>query len=65
MDKKRIAMLLLVSSGGLAVAGIIFLVISMFGYRNGWSLCTAMVCVLLSNLFNIIRCQLHKRTEEE
>lgn len=65
MDKKRIAMLLLVSSGGLAVAGIIFLFISMFGYRNGWSLCTAMVCVLLSNLFNIIRCQLHKRTKEE
>lgn len=65
MDKKRIAMLLLISSGGLAVAGIIFLFISMFGYRNGWSLCTAMVCVLLANLFNIVRCRLEKRTEEE
>lgn len=60
MDKKRIAMLLLVSSFGLAAAGIIFLVISMFGYKNGWSLCIAMVCVMLANLFNIVRCRIQK-----
>lgn len=65
MDKNRIAMLLIISSGGLAVAGIIFLCISMFGYRNGWSLCTAMVCVLLANLFNIVRCRIQKWGKEE
>lgn len=62
MDTK---MLLLISSGGLSIAGIIFLCISMFGYKNGWSLCVAMVCVLLSVLFNVIRCSMEKRNGEE
>lgn len=60
MDKKRIAMLLLISSGGLAVAGIIFLCISMFGEINSWSLCAALMCVCLSTLFNIVRLRMQK-----
>lgn len=62
MDTK---MLLLISSGGLSIAGIIFLCISMVGYKNGWSLCVAMVCVLLSVLFNVIRCSMEKRNGEK
>lgn len=66
MEKKRIAMLLLLSSGGLTVAGIVFLCISMFGeIYNNWALCAALVCVLLSILFNIVLCRMQKRSKEE
>lgn len=65
MNEKQVKLLLLISSGALSIAGIIFLCISMFGYKNGWSLCTAMVCVMLAVLFNVIRCNMEKRNGEE
>lgn len=65
MNEKQVKLLLLISSGGLSIAGIIFLCISMFGYKNGWSLCTAMVCVMLAVLFNVIRCNMEKKNGEE
>ena len=44
--------LLIIASVGLAVAGVIFLVIAFTGKFDGtWPL----ACIVLSNLFNIIR----------
>lgn len=53
--KKTINNLLLISSGGLAVAGLIFIIISMFEDNKTICLPTGLFCVVLSNLFNIIR----------
>ena len=54
MDKKILKRLLIISSVGLLVAGIIFLYISTLGkVESNWSLCAALVCILLSNLFHI------------
>lgn len=56
MDKKTVNTLLSISSIGLAVAGIIFLCLAMFGENeSNWTLCSALACVALSNLFNVIR----------
>jgi len=56
MDNKTIKTLLVIASAGLAIAGIIFLCISIFGDKsNNNALSIALACVLLSNLFNVIR----------
>ena len=66
MDKKILKRLLIISSVGLLVAGIIFLYISMLGkVESNWSLCAALVCILLSNLFNLIRVLGYKNRDEE
>ena len=56
MDDKTIKILLVIASVGLAIAGIIFLCISIFGDKsNNNALIAALGCIMLSNLFNIIR----------
>ena len=48
--------LLIIASIGLAAAGVIFLVISFTGKFDGtWPLAASLACIVLSNLFNIIR----------
>ncbi len=50
--------LLIIASAGLAIAGIIFLLVGIFDEdKNNWMLISALVCILLSNLFNLIRTQ--------
>lgn len=56
MDKKTIQILFLISSIGLAIAGLIFILISIFdNEKSEWILPAGLFCVVLSNLFNIIR----------
>lgn len=65
MDKKTSNTLLIVSSGALAIGGLILLLISIFGEtRDNWVLNFALAAILLSNLFNLIRLQ-RKRNEEQ
>ena len=48
--------LLIIASIGLAAAGVIFLVISFTGTFDGtWPLAASLICIVLSNIFNIIR----------
>jgi len=48
--------LLIIASIGLAAAGVIFLVISFTGKFDGtWPLAASLICIVLSNIFNIIR----------
>ena len=48
--------LLIIASVGLAIAGIIFLVIEFIGSFDGtWPLAASLGCIILSNIFNIIR----------
>lgn len=48
--------LLIIASIGLAAAGVIFLVISFTGKFDGtWPLAVSLICIVLSNIFNIIR----------
>lgn len=50
--------MLIIASAGLAIAGIIFLLVGIFDEdKNNWMLISALVCILLSNLFNLIRTQ--------
>ncbi len=56
MDNKTIKTLFVIASAGLAIAGIIFLCISIFGDKsNNNSLIAALGCIALSNLFNVVR----------
>lgn len=60
MDNMNTNTLLIIASIGLAVAGIIFLLVAIFDEdKNNWTLFSALGCVILSNLFNIIRTQLN------
>lgn len=62
MDKKKTSTLLFIASVGLVVAGIVFLLIAMFGGEDrNWVLASALFCILLSNLFHIVRIQLNKK----
>ena len=56
MEKKQIEKLLLIASLLLLIAGIVFLCISIFGEsENTTPLACALGCILLANLFNVIR----------
>lgn len=61
MNKKKTNTLILIASAGLAIAAIIFLCVAIFGGANSnWVLYSALVCVVLSNLFNAIRTSFNK-----
>lgn len=63
MDRKKISILLFIASLGLAVAGIIFLLMAMFGEdKRNWVIASALFCVLLSNLFQLVRFYLNKKS---
>ena len=60
-NKNVINTLLVISSIGLTISGIIFLCISIFSEeKSNIILCLALACTTLSNLFGIIRLQLNK-----
>lgn len=62
MNQKTTNTLLLIASAGLAIAGIIFLCVEIFGEtKSNWELCSAIVCVLLSSLFNVIRVSFNRK----
>lgn len=62
MDRKKISILLFIASLGFAVAGIIFLLMSMFGEdKRNWVIALALFCVLLLNLFQLVRFYLNKK----
>lgn len=62
MDKKKANTLFFIASICLIVAGIIFLLVSMFGVnKSNWVLTSAHFCILLSNLFNVVRIRLNKK----
>ena len=54
--KKERNILLIIASLGLIAAGAIFLCVSIFdGQETSTPLAAALACILLSNLFNVIR----------
>ncbi|MCI6188699.1 MAG: hypothetical protein MSA89_06720 [Clostridium sp.] len=60
-NKNVINTLLVISSIGLTISGIIFLCVSIFSEeKSNIILCLALACTTLSNLFGIIRLQLNK-----
>lgn len=62
MNKKKTNILILIASAGLAIAAIIFLCVAIFGEeKSNWVLYSALVCVVLSNLFNVIRTSLYEK----
>lgn len=60
-NKNVINTLLVISSIGLTISGIIFLCVSIFSEeKSNIILCLALACTTLSNLFSIIRLQFNK-----
>lgn len=60
--KKILNKLFIIASLGLIVAGAIFLCVSFFdGNETTTPLAIAVVCILLSNLFNVIRINMDKK----
>lgn len=56
MDRNIIDRLLGIAAAGLMVAGLIFLAVMLFeGTRGTWTVAAALVCILLSNIFRMIR----------
>ena len=62
MDSKNRNRLLAISAVGLAIAGLIFLGLSIFGEDRGAYLPAGLACVTLGNLFTVLRNQ-QKNTE--
>lgn len=64
MDMKKVNALFFIASICLTVAGIIFLLVAMFSEnKSNWVLASALFCILLSNLLNIVRIQLNKKRQ--
>lgn len=64
MDQKTSNTLLTIASGALAIGGLILLLISIFSEtKDTWTLSFALMAIILSNLFNIIRSQRHRKAE--
>lgn len=64
MERKQTNTLLLIASAGLTAAGIIFLLMAIFEEdKSNWVLASALFCILLSNLFNIVRMQLNRKKQ--
>ena len=60
--KKILNTLFIIASFGLIVAGAIFLCVSIFdGNETTTPLAIALACILLSNLFNVIRMNMDKK----
>lgn len=60
--KKVMNKLFIIASLGLIAAGVIFLCVSIFdGNETRTPLAIAVVCILLSNLFNVIRMNMDKK----
>ena len=60
--KKILNRLFVIASLGLIVAGAIFLCVSIFdGNETTTPLAAALACILLSNLFNVIRMNMDKK----
>lgn len=59
MDKKALNILLLIAMLGLAVAALIFIFVNMFSSTAPeWALPAGLFCIVLGNLFGIIRSKL-------
>ena len=64
-DLDLITRLLLISSAGLFIAGLIFVVLSIFkGAGNNWYLFAALLCTALAQLFQTIR-HMHMKKKKE
>ena len=60
--KKILNKLFIIASLGLIVAGVIFLCVSFFdGNETTTPVAITVVCILLSNLFNVIRMNMDKK----
>lgn len=65
MKTETSKVLLLVACAGLLVAGAIFLCLTMFGGRDGWTLPAALGCLVLSGLFGLVYSQIAGKHDEE
>lgn len=62
MDRKVIERLFIIAQVGLAVAGILFLCVAIFSdEKDNTSLCAALACIIISNLFQVIRVNQKKK----
>ena len=56
MEKKTLNTLFMIASSILALAGLVFILISMFGDNEpSWVLSAGLLCVCVGNVFNVIR----------
>lgn len=62
MNPKETNTLLFIASVSLAIAGIIFLCVDIFGgTKSNWAFSAALICVAFSNLFHVIRTSFNKK----
>lgn len=54
MKKNINQKLMMIATMGLSAAGIIFICLSIFNYERTWTSAIAVVCVMLSMLFQVI-----------
>ena len=59
MNKKTLNTLLMIGTAGLAVAGLVLVLISIFS--DSHTLMPGMLCVVLGNLCNLIRIRVQKK----
>ena len=59
MNKKTLNMVLMIVTAGLGIAGLVFVLISIFTEHH--SLMPGMLCIVLGNLCNLIRMQMKKK----
>ena len=65
MRKKTSNTLLTIASAAMAIAGLLLLMISIFGEtKDYWTLINALADISLANLFNIIRIQRNRKDEK-
>lgn len=58
---KNINTLLIIASGGLFVASLIFILVEIFSdSTSDWLFYASMICVILGNIFNFVRTTLNK-----
>ncbi|MBQ3291158.1 MAG: hypothetical protein IJH43_02125 [Mogibacterium sp.] len=66
MDARKRTVLLSIASGGLSVAGLIFILISIFGHEDSqWPLIAGLFFVVLGSLFNVINTLLNKKEKDK
>lgn len=66
MENKTLNRLFVVAILGLEIAGLIFVGLSIFGKgTSGWTLPAGLFCVVLGNIFNLVRLNLAMKNEQK
>lgn len=56
MEREKINTILAISSGLLSAAGLVLILVSIFGEtKDNWALAMAFLAIILANIFNFVR----------